>query len=732
MNCPNCKLHFEQEKRFCSHCGTPLVPDEELSKEASKEESSLVDNKKATITENASTEKKSKKQIALGIAIGVAALLAIEGGIVVAGNNFWNKGSGSTMPVLQDNQVAYEKPKAEQTVTEAPTPTPLAFEEQVVKLNKKKEQALVSFSQKETGHVLKKEEKDKSWDATIFYGIDNPIEKYPKINCRIEGRMLNTNEGNMKFLVYRDVVSGKVLKISSFKMLEDSLNQEIDYYYTEEGLANFVFVHEKKEDIFPTHATVKQNGDRYYFDKDTFVRFRTIVDGKQRNYTTSKKEIEGLNDLPKGAKWYWMISSEEKEEMKKVAKKKKQEEKNLELTFLVGEDSEEAWYYKKGKAMLQQAYDVFAAINASEAVNIIEGTINDGMSMENTSSQGDNESTDSGPDDPHCLGEVKVSLYEQQSDKLLWETTTDANGKYRIYIPSIFGKCYRVEFEKDGYVTEKYYKINSNMQAVNISLGDITLCDDNASASSVRLCLRDATDATGNDCSDKKTTVKIRRGINNYVGDVYREVSILFGKEEEIGGLEPGNYTLEMEGMDYENTYRNICYNNGDTIHISISPRLEEDEIRVVLEWGEKPNDLDAHMLLPGISTSEREPENPYHIWYANKTNHPDNDRLDVDDTDGEGPETVTLHNVGDGEYRYYLVDYTNSSAEKFNSTAMSYSDATVTVYAHGKEPVVFHVPEGRSGIAWEVFKIQNKEIVPVDHYYDKHQAKSLDLLIGK
>lgn len=77
----------------------------------------------------------------------------------------------------------------------------------------------------------------------------------------------------------------------------------------------------------------------------------------------------------------------------------------------------------------------------------------------------------------------------------------------------------------------------------------------------------------------------------------------------------------------------------------------------MVLTWGSKPSDLDAHLLCQlsdGISG---------HVSYGNKKFSVGNkciSKLDVDDINGYGPETVTIYNGETGDYTYYVHNYSN------------------------------------------------------------------------
>ena len=98
---------------------------------------------------------------------------------------------------------------------------------------------------------------------------------------------------------------------------------------------------------------------------------------------------------------------------------------------------------------------------------------------------------------------------------------------------------------------------------------------------------------------------------------------------------------------------------------------------------------------------------------------------LDVDDTDGYGPETTTIPLLKNGLYKYYVADYTNCSGSNPASYDMSYSGATVNVYTSNGLTATFTVPRNTPGVIWEVFEIRNGAIVPLQRYYSNIEDKS-------
>ncbi len=125
----------------------------------------------------------------------------------------------------------------------------------------------------------------------------------------------------------------------------------------------------------------------------------------------------------------------------------------------------------------------------------------------------------------------------------------------------------------------------------------------------------------------------------------------------------------------------------------ALSPVMRNlDGLRVVLTWGATPRDLDSHMVYPGN-----------HIYFRSK--HGTSANLDVDDTDGYGPETVTLERKRDGEtYVYAVHDYTDRDDP--GTMALSQSQAKVFVYVGESLVRTYYVPRNQPGNLWTVFRI--------------------------
>ncbi|WP_034412190.1 MULTISPECIES: tetratricopeptide repeat protein [Derxia] len=125
----------------------------------------------------------------------------------------------------------------------------------------------------------------------------------------------------------------------------------------------------------------------------------------------------------------------------------------------------------------------------------------------------------------------------------------------------------------------------------------------------------------------------------------------------------------------------------------AISPVMNNlDGLRVVLNWGARPEDLDSHVVFPGN-----------HVYFESMRGA--DAMLDVDDTDGFGPETITLNRRHVGErYVYAVHDYTDRADPR--TPRLSRSSAKVFVYVGQTLVKTYYVPLQQTGNLWIVFAI--------------------------
>lgn len=290
---------------------------------------------------------------------------------------------------------------------------------------------------------------------------------------------------------------------------------------------------------------------------------------------------------------------------------------------------------------------------------------------------------------------------------------TDENGRYRLYIPSD-AYIYRLEIAKQGFLSEIIYGIEPTGEIVELIQENVCLFR-NGEGGSMYFTLRHAFMDEYLD----EATIYIRKGINNRSGEIYD--TLKYNVDEDTGiRLDPGNYTLEIKMPGYQTAYKNIRFSLDNCITILLSPTLHDGEVRIVLDWGYYPNDLDSHLFTP---YNGEKSEEFYHIWYGNDQD-PYGNNMDVDDTDGYGPETMTIKDLKNGCYKYYVADFTHCIDGDPTSYEMSESGAQVNVYTSEGDVQTFYVPTNRSGVIWEVFEIRNGRINRINHYYNQIEDK--------
>ena len=98
-----------------------------------------------------------------------------------------------------------------------------------------------------------------------------------------------------------------------------------------------------------------------------------------------------------------------------------------------------------------------------------------------------------------------------------------------------------------------------------------------------------------------------------------------YATDKNLVGL-VGHYTIEVcdkrsnieEKDRYRIAYRNIIILGNKVMknqNISVTSKIATNQIRIVLEWGANPQDLDSHLL--GMTSDG---EQKFHIYYGNKT----------------------------------------------------------------------------------------------------------------
>ena len=164
--------------------------------------------------------------------------------------------------------------------------------------------------------------------------------------------------------------------------------------------------------------------------------------------------------------------------------------------------------------------------------------------------------------------------------------------------------------------------------------------------------------------------LRIRVGDQEQVG----EGKVLFPR------LPAGSYSVTASASDFCDVERETLVEVGkrSELLVPLPPELVDGErVRVILDWGETPRDLDAHVMLS--DSSVRLAKN--HVYFGQKQGKVKSGGvwadLDVDWLRSESFETITIYDQADGVYQYFVHNYSNDGT-------IGGSQATVETFTAG------------------------------------------------
>ena len=502
-----------------------------------------------------------------------------------------------------------------------------------------------------------------AWDSSVFTSLEDVDPEDPgdgllygyQIGRR---RMITTATGNqMECEIYTDPDTGRIRKIITLEYCEDHMAL-IAYYYDATGKVNLVYTR-AEINYTPMEPSLKELGEYYFFKNDCMVRCRVVQKNKITDYGLGGDAADDGVSL---------------------------------VTYDSLNDAQKDWYDTVELISVNSAYCLYYFMGSQESITAITGTVCDETGIAKPGAQVD-------------------LMY---NDHKIYTVNADTNGSYKIYATKE-EQDYELLISMPECIEIHVYEIEIEEQALEAYVDTAYLVKETSSTFDVTLDVSDSLNYNENHSGMARVgnaDLFVRMGMNNRHGSVVCQL-----QTDENGyanaNLQAGMYTVEVVKEGYDTLYLNIHVYEGITvIYLSASPKLNAGEMRVVLTWGATPYDLDSHLYTPYSGDwSER------HIWYANKSNSV-GDNLDVDDTNSYGPETITIPAIREGQYKYYVVDYTNSSGGHNTSTQMSNSGATVRVYTENGLVATYHVPTAQEGVIWEVFEVRNGQIIPIQRYY--------------
>lgn len=209
-------------------------------------------------------------------------------------------------------------------------------------------------------------------------------------------------------------------------------------------------------------------------------------------------------------------------------------------------------------------------------------------------------------------------------------------------------------------------------------------------------------------------TLKVRagEGETGRAGDVIQTATTNGAGEYQLVSLPEGMYTIEISKDGFITNYETVQALGDRTTRLdsSLMPKVSGDVYRFRLSWGQTPSDLDLHMYEP-VFKSE--------ISYSNPADPEKNAQLDVDDTDGFGPETITINEQAPGFYQLFVHNYSGQ-------VALINSSAKIEVFKGNDIVKVINVPTAATGEGayWNVLELHGDRINEINTIGDKPQIK--------
>lgn len=275
------------------------------------------------------------------------------------------------------------------------------------------------------------------------------------------------------------------------------------------------------------------------------------------------------------------------------------------------------------------------------------------------------------------------------------ETRTNSSGEYSLEAPVGY---VRIHISADEH---KDFDAYTDVELDQTTYVETFLMVDGEGEGTATGSINNALDGTG----VGGVSLTIREGWNNTgIGDILDVISTDADGNYSVT-LPVGNYTMYAEKEGYIANSVNIVVQEEDTPgqNGTITPEISDEKIRVVLRWNIEPRDLDSH-IIGTLSSGSR-----FNVFYSHRSEYDGNTEvcnLDYDDTDSEGPETITLNPTTNQPYYYFVHRYEGEGT-------LASSGAGVKVYQGQERIAEYYVPTNLgAGDCWNVFAFANGEFI--------------------
>ena len=207
-------------------------------------------------------------------------------------------------------------------------------------------------------------------------------------------------------------------------------------------------------------------------------------------------------------------------------------------------------------------------------------------------------------------------------------------------------------------------------------------------------------------------TLDLYAGVNTTTGAILATTTTATSGFYQFSTVNAGTYTVAARATGFSNGSRTVVSLGAARVassqNVLLSPTSSTGSLRIVLTWGDLPADLDSHLTGPSINQSS------FWVYWASRgscTTFP-YACLDVDATNGRGPETISIAQRTTGRYVYSVHNY--SAGNSTSDIGLSSSGARVDVYGATGLLRSFAVP-ALPGTLWTVFDWDGVTIRPIN-----------------
>jgi hypothetical protein len=311
------------------------------------------------------------------------------------------------------------------------------------------------------------------------------------------------------------------------------------------------------------------------------------------------------------------------------------------------------------------------------------------------------------------LQQVDVKFFKAGQTEMVASTKTNADGVFAI---SLETGTYTTEVSVSGYTKYTHaIQVSDTTRDLNIALLGAASVSGNLISSQTAKGLANAKILFERDYSGSRISS------NEIEGVEFVAITDESGHYN-LSGIPSGNFVASVaaEGFFVRENLQITLTEKTEVPNVIVVANVLPGELRVVLSWNKYPNDLDLNLAAPDNAGGI------FEVFFGDKNPNP-SASLDVDVIKGFGPETMTIHDLLPGTYKFNVINYDSGFLNMDAARRLSNSPAKLEIYdENGLIQTLISPPlTSDDGNAWQAF-----EIVVTDNDYTINVINNYFVLI--